>query len=139
MTGPIVAIEIHVPTVIAQQLTAANQPVPAPASGLALVDTGATLTSVHEPILQALGLHPVGPITSGTAAGLVVQNAYAAQIRIPSTGTVLELAPVGAVDLKGQIVQVPGNPPLIALLGRNLLMHGVLVYNGSAGMWSFSI
>lgn len=137
--GPILAIEIHVPTAIAQQLSAANKPIPAPATGYALVDTGATLTCVHEPILKALGLNPVGPITSGTAAGMVQQNAYAAQIRIPSNGYVADLAPVGGVDLSGQVVQMQGNPPLIALLGRNLLMQGVLVYNGSAGVWSFSV
>lgn len=137
--GPVIPIEIHIPAALAQQLSAANQPIPPPEAGLGLIDTGATLTCVHEPVLQKLGLHAVGVINSGTAAGTISQNTYAAQLRIPANGVVAELAPVVGVNLSGQLAAINGQPQIIALLGRNLLSHGVLVYNGTFGFWSFSI
>jgi hypothetical protein len=36
--------------------------VPAPQTGQSLIDTGATFTSVHEPLLVALGLQPINVI-----------------------------------------------------------------------------
>lgn len=137
--GPIIQVEIHVPQVIAGQLSVANQPIPAPVVGLGLVDTGATLTCVHEEVLKKLSLNPVGIVDSGTAAGKVSQNAYACQVRIPANNLLAELSPVIGVNLTGQQAAVPGTPPIIALLGRNLLQHGVFVYNGTFGFWSFSI
>lgn len=84
--GAFFPIEVHVPPAIAALLDDQNMPVPAPFSGLALIDTGATLTCVHETLLARLGLNPIGVITSGTASGPVQQNVYPARIVFPPRG-----------------------------------------------------
>lgn len=80
VVGAVVPIEIHVPPQLAEILTDQGKPIPAPVSGLALVDTGATTTCVHEPVLQQLGLNPVSLIQSGTANGPVQQSQYPARL-----------------------------------------------------------
>ena len=125
-------VDVSAPTALAAALPAATS-----ATGLAHVDTGATLTCVHEPILQGLGLKPVGVINSGTAAGPVQQSLYFARLTFPVFGWSGDLQVVG-VDPSGQ--QVPTDPPqnMTALLGRNLLQYWLLVWNGPGGFWSIS-
>lgn len=136
--GAVLPIEIHVPPIIAQTLTDRGDPVPAPIAGMALIDTGATFTCVHEPVLQQLGLNPIGVTTSGTAAGPVQQSQYPARLVSPDQAWTFDVASVIGVDLSGQ--QVPLDPPqdLIALIGRNLLQYCVLVWNGPGGFWTLS-
>jgi hypothetical protein len=136
--GAFCPVEIHVPPQIAQILTNAGQSVPNCATGLALIDTGASLTCVHEPILQGLGLNPVGIVNSGTAGGPRQQNAYPVRIICPTQGWTLDLRRAIGVDLTGQIINKVPPEPIIALLGRDLLEHWVLIYNGPGGFWTIS-
>ena len=76
---------------------------------MALIDTGATATCVHEPLLQALGLNPTGVVDSLTANGPVRQNTYPARIILPSEGLTLDMPFVPGVNLTGQ--QIPTTPP----------------------------
>jgi hypothetical protein len=105
---------------------------------MALVDTGATMTCIHEPILTGLGLHPVNTMAAGTAAGQVQQSIYVAQIIFPQMGWTIDL-PVAGVDLTGQSIAIDPPQPLIALLGRNLLNQCVLIWNGPGGHWTITI
>ena len=102
-----------------------------------MIDTGATMTCVHEPILIDLGLHPVGTVTSGTAAGPIQQSLYMARVNFPLVGWNLDL-PVAGVDLSSQVITTMPPQPVIALLGRNLLMQAVLVWNGPGGFWTIA-
>jgi len=135
--GPIIQIQIEVPEALAASLQATTQPIPNPVDGIALIDTGATITSVHAPILIGLGINPVGVVTVGTAGGPQQQSAYPAKFRFPGTQLPgFELARVIGCDLTGQTVM--NQRPIIALIGRDVLSRAVLVYNGSAGMFSLS-
>lgn len=58
------------PPIIVQTFTQQGEPIPQPVIGAALVDTGASLTCVHEPILQGLGLNPIGVVQAGPRPGL---------------------------------------------------------------------
>lgn len=69
--GPVMPIEVHVPPAIAEVLTNQSQPIPSPATGMAVIDTGASLTCVHEPILAQLNLNPISVAMMGTAGGQV--------------------------------------------------------------------
>jgi hypothetical protein len=131
-------MDVHVPPAVETALTTAGQPVPPSASGLVLVDTGATMTCVHEPILMDLGLNPVSTVTSGTAAGPTQQSVYMARITFPILGWTVDL-PVAGVDLSSQQIATAPPQPLIALLGRNLLQNCVLVWNGPAGIWTIAL
>ena len=140
--GAFLNIEIHVPPAIATALTDAGSPVPAPVTGVALIDTGATITCIHEPILRdQLGLNPISVMKAGTASGPTQQNVYPARI----VGTVaqsftLDLDGVAGVNLSGQIVNtLPDPQEVVALLGRNFLSHCVLIWNGPGGFWTISI
>jgi hypothetical protein len=135
--GAVTPIDLSVPMAVASSLASAGQPVPPSATGVAMLDTGASLTCVHEPLLTGLGLHPVGSITSGTAAGQVQQSLYVALLSFPQIGWIGDLAVVG-VDLTGQQVGTAPPQKLDALIGRNLLQNWTLVWHGSAGHWSIS-
>ena len=136
--GPVIQIRIEVPAALATSLVAGNQLVPNPVDGLALIDTGATITSIHAPILTGMGINPVGIATVGTAGGPQQQSTYAARVSFPGTPLPgFELSQVIGCDLTGQTV-VNHQQPLIALIGRDVLATAVLVYNGSAGMFSLS-
>ncbi len=137
--GAFFPIEIHVPPPIAQVLTDKGESIPEPASGLALIDTGATMTCVHEAMLTKLGLSPIGLITSGTAGGPVQQSLYPARLVFPTTGWAVDLAAVAGVNLSGQQIASDPPQPIIALVGRNILEHWVFVWNGPGGHWTVAI
>lgn len=70
--GPILQVTIGVARAIAEKLTADGKPVPAPISGTALIDTGATKTSIDESVVSALSLPTVGigKLNSSSHAGV---------------------------------------------------------------------
>jgi predicted aspartyl protease len=78
-----VPVEVHVPQAIAQVLNQQAKPIPAAVTGLALIDTGASRTCVHEPSLTSLGLNPISVVNSGTARGVVQQSVYPARLVFP--------------------------------------------------------
>lgn len=138
--GAFLSIEIHVPPQIAQVLTDQGEPVPPPVPGLALIDTGATMTCVHRRVLDQLGLKPIGTVNSGTASGVVQQEIYPGRIVFPTHGWTLDLQAVVAVDLSGQTIALEPDPqPIIALLGRNFLQRGVFIWNGTGGCWTLTL
>ena len=134
--GAFLPVEVHVPPKIADLLTKQDHPVPGPVAGAALIDTGATITCVHEPALKRLGLNPVGTTTSGTAGGPVQQYLYPVMVRCPTQKWEVTAAQVVGVDLSGQ--KIPTDPPqdILVLIGRNILQHWILVWNGPGGFWT---
>jgi hypothetical protein len=108
---------------------------------MGLIDTGATYTCVHEPLLVALGLPPINVIQSGTANGPVQQNVYAARVNFPQIGWDVGLIQVIGVNLAGQMTPAShGLTPfaIVALIGRDLLAQCSLHWEGPAGFWSIS-
>jgi predicted aspartyl protease len=104
---------------------------------MALIDTGATTTSIDVKVLTSLGINPVGIANAGTAGGPQKLSTYPARCTFP--GTLLpgfELPHVIGCDLTGQ--RTLSGKPLLVLIGRDILSQGVLVYNGSFGMFSLS-
>jgi hypothetical protein len=58
--GPLLQVEISIPSALEQLLAAQNQPIPSPKTGWALIDTGATRTCVDAKTVSALGVNPIG-------------------------------------------------------------------------------
>lgn len=137
VAGAFLTMDVHLPPVLATALTTAGQTVPPAQSGVALVDTGATMTCVHEPVLLGLGLNAVGTVNSGTANGQVQQTLYMARVTFPEVGWSLDL-PVVGVDLTGQMILTDPPQQLFALVGRNLLHNCILVWNGPGGYWTIA-
>lgn len=139
--GPLLQVEVSVASALAQHLASQGQPLPAPVSGWALVDTGATSTCVHETVIAGLGANPIGVATTGTAHGPVQRALYAARLNFPAEGFNLEFSSVIGVDLAGQSppeTKEAGRLPLIALVGRDILMGCVFTYNGPGGFFTLS-
>ena len=137
ITGPTLQVQIEVPAVLAESLRLNSQPIPNPIEGTALIDTGATITSVDVAQLVQLGINPVGMRAVGTAGGTKQQSVYPARFIFPGTPLPsFDLHQVMGCDLTGQTVL--NQKPLIALIGRDILSRAVLIYNGSAGMFSLS-
>jgi hypothetical protein len=119
-------------------LAAANQPVPSAARVEALVDTGASHSCVDPSVLSQLNLSPTGQT----------------RINTPSTGG--QPALVDQYDVSLLILTAPNQQPLYrpampvvaselvvqqgfhVLLGRDVLRHCLLVYDGLTGLFSLA-
>src|SRR5260370_8627307 len=102
--GPILAVSVSIPQALAAFYTRQQIPLPSPITGLALVDTGATRSCVHAPIMSNLGVNPIGVVTSGTPAGQVLHSLYPAHFTFPATNIEVDFTSVVGVDLSGQIL-----------------------------------
>lgn len=130
--GPVLQVEIAVHPTLAQHLQNLGQPIPTPVVGPGLIDTGATFSAVDQTVIQQLGIPPIGTVQLGTAGGPVTQTQHPASFGFPGTGLpTISFNFVTGVDLTGQNI--------VALIGRDVLRHFVMVYNGSLGQVILSI
>lgn len=144
--GPTIPVEISIPSALATQFQQDGKVPPTPITGYALIDTGASISSIDDSVANKLELKPVGVHTMGTAGGPVPTNAYLANISFPGTQVGNIDGEFLGVNLTGQGVfataQVAGtnvavaraaNTQLVALIGRDVLMNFVMIYDGPAG------
>jgi hypothetical protein len=95
---------------------------------MGLIDTGASVSAVDAAVVRQLGIRPIGTISVGTAGGVQQQAQYPASFSFPGTGlpTIAFTFVIGS-NLAGQ------QPPIIALIGRDVLRHFVMIYHGNFG------
>lgn len=137
-TGPVIQVQVEVPTALATQLQHTGQTVPQPVLGYALIDTGASLSAVDATVIQQLGVQPVGVAHVGTAGGPQQQATCPARFSFPGSSLpAIDFNQLLGANLSGQLALGAGNP-LVALLGRDLLQHFVLIYNGPAAMFTLA-
>jgi len=134
--GPVLNALIGVSIARHTALTSIGQQIPAPQIIRALVDTGASITSIDPSVLTALNL---------TATGSTL-------IHTPSTGNQPTTADVFDIGL---IIAASNNQPLLsidimpvicsellvtqgfhALIGRDVLAQCVLIYNGETNSFT---
>jgi len=102
-----------------------------------LVDTGASKTNIVRSVFERLELVPVGHVTVHTAStGLtpLLAEVYAVDISLAGAVTghlATDLEVVAAEDLSGSGVE--------ALLGRDILGRGLLVYHGLERRFTLAI
>jgi hypothetical protein len=131
---PVINVEIGVTTVLAQKLGAEGKPLPSSISGLALIDTGASISAVCEEAIAKLGIEQSGEtkiMTPSQDDG--VAPVYSVRMTFPQTGIVVVLD--GQFPMAGAKLQKQG---LLALIGRDILQHMILVYNGPGKFFSLS-
>ncbi len=130
--GPLIQVEVRVPAALAAALEKAGKEIPAPQVGLALIDTGATRTSIDRAIICRLGLPENGRTRMGHADGAVETTTHAVELGFPAMGSSARVSIPQAIacDLSGVRV---GNFRIVALFGRDLLQRFVMIYNGPQG------
>jgi predicted aspartyl protease len=128
VAGPQVGVQIEVPAALAQKLTASNLPIPAPVKGMALIDTGATMTAVDAAAVSALGVNPIGVVPVGTAGGPTSHPVYPIKLQLQGIGLVLNFGRVTGAPLSGM--------GLVALLGRDVLTRMILIYDGPSSEYT---
>jgi hypothetical protein len=132
--GPKVPVQIGVPEELERLLKGKAQPVPPPITGFALVDTGATMSMVDDQAVESLGVGPVGTATLQTAGGPLQSALYPVRVVIglPPKQIALDLTFTG---ITSGPLQKSG---LLCLLGRDLLQHVLLVYDGANGRFTMA-
>jgi predicted aspartyl protease len=132
VTGPRLPVEIHVPPAWARHLQQNNLPVPAPQTGEALIDTGATVSVVDAAAVQALGINPVGVTGITGVTGQQQTNLYPATFAFPGAN----LPDINFASVTASALQPMG---LVALIGRDILLYFTMFYNGPLGIVTLSI
>jgi hypothetical protein len=132
--GPKVPVEVRVPAELEVLLQKESKPVPSPVRGLALIDTGATLSMIDEEAIQHLCVSPVGSVVLGTAGGAKQSALYPVRLAI--------VIPPNPPVVAAQIAQITCGPlkpqGLLCLLGRDLLQHALFVYDGASGRFTIA-
>jgi len=127
--GPIVEVQLAVGAILENLLKTQKQPVPAPITSLAMIDTGASATVVRDTLPPSLGLNPVSVVPINTPSSThVLCPVYLLRLVLPNN-VVVETTAIAA-PLQNQHIQ--------CLIGRDVLQHGVLVYIGYANTFSLS-
>ncbi len=134
--GPFLEVFVTIPQALVEFYTKEKIPVPSPIAGMALIDTGASKSCVHGPIMRDLKVSPINTATTHTAAGAVIHSLYPAHFTFPVPNINIEFASVVGVDLSGQTI---GGKQLIALIGRDVLAMGIFLYNGHHGTYTLAI
>jgi len=130
--GPLVQVTVSLADQIASELIKQGKTIPPPVQGLALIDTGAGSTCIDEEAAQKLQLPVVNVVSMASASHASTKaNVYPAKFQI--TGLAISFnAPMSI----GAPLAVQG---LIALIGRDVLQHCTLIYNGNLGQISLCI
>src|SRR6266446_5202633 len=81
--GPFLEVSVSIPQALVEFYAKENIPIPSPITGIALIDTGASRSCVHGPIMKDLKVSPINVATSHTAAGPVIHSLYPAHFTFP--------------------------------------------------------
>jgi hypothetical protein len=127
-TGPLVQVVLGMPQALEEWCVKNGFPVPAPVQGYALIDTGASSTAVDEKIISGLNIIPIDSIPTSTPTGHGRSFVYPAKVSFPG----LNLGDVRMDRVIGCELnwQCADGREVIMLLGRDILKHFLMIYNG---------
>jgi hypothetical protein len=122
-SGALVAVNLWVPRAVKSTIE--------PIETLAQIDTALARTCIQEGVATSLGLEPVG-ITKITTATAPTYEAHVFRIRV--------VFPDGNMEFEVNAVEVPylirPKVRIKCLIGRDILKHSILIYNGHRNMFS---
>lgn len=122
--GPTVEVSIGVHAYLARNLATHGKPVPAPIVGAALIDTGATVTTIDVKVAETLGLSYSGVVQSLGIGGS--STGYRAPCQVSIKGLCVNIP-------RAHCHPFPTDTGLLALIGRDILRHMILTYDGLNG------
>lgn len=124
-------VTVAVGRAAAEAMTAAGQPVPAAIPVTTLVDTGSKGSAINCGIAQQLGIQSCGVVAiySGTDAYVEVP-AYAVRLVLTS-----------ALDLETKVIELNLDhiPGADAVIGRDFLSYGVLIYSSRSREFTLAL
>lgn len=123
--GPSLEVHIGVHQHLARSLGDRGKPVPDPVSCTALIDTGATSTTIDLSIANRLQLTSLGDVTARGIGGL--SHGFLAACCINIKGLLVNIARAHVQDFSDE------TDSITALIGRDVLQHFALIYNGIEG------
>jgi predicted aspartyl protease len=128
--GPVIQVTITIEQNMGKALAQQGKAI-GTRQGFALIDTGASQTAVDEQVAKDLGL-PIVDVGKMTSASHEKHpcNLYPVQVSIPPNLTFQSPRAMGA------LLAPQG---LVAIIGRDVLQHCLLVYNGGTGQITLSI
>ncbi len=126
LQGPVVQATISLSPTFTQAITDKGQSLPAPVTGLVLIDTGASSTCVDLDVAAAMGL-PVIDVAKMTSATHTAVDCPVYPVQLQIVGMPLAFQARRAL---GAALKVQG---FVALIGRDALAGGIFIYNGAAG------
>lgn len=130
--GPVLQVSLGVSEVMTQELVKKNIAIPEPISGLAMIDTGASVTCIDDGAAQKLGLPVIDVVQMASAShDATDKNVYPALIEF--LGTPIK---INSERTMGASLEIQG---LIVLLGRDVLQRFTIFYNGIAGEMTISL
>lgn len=123
--GAIVNVVIGTPTSYAKQLQDSGRSVPPPQTIKAMIDTGASISTVSDAVATAAGLQQVGSVPIGGVGGVSTRPIYSASFGVPDYNVAVD-----PIEIAGVSLPVGG---FDALLGRDILKALELNYAGIKG------
>lgn len=137
-SGPIVNALVQVSEGRRTALQTAGFPIPESRVIRALVDTGASFTSVEPSVLQELGLTPTGTIdivTPSTGQNVHTTETYDIDFAIYASTTD---PPLLMPNLRVAACELFLKQGIHALIGRDVLGRCIFIYNGEPGIFSLA-
>jgi hypothetical protein len=140
LTGPLLEVTLEVTAKRSAALLGTNQTPPSPLLVKLLIDTGAQVSAVEETFAIQLGLRPKRFVSlAGISQQAQLCPVYAMTLAfamVDDTGQKKEVA------ISSEVVGVssPPNPHThVGVLGRDILSHFRLLYEGDTGLFELSM
>jgi predicted aspartyl protease len=130
--GPVFNVQLSPALAITAALARQNALIPAPVVGMALIDTGASMSSIDNQVAASLGLSPIDVVKMSSASHASTDaNVYAVHFEIMGCPIEGDVGRAIGAELAAQ--------GLIMLVGRDILQRCTLHYNGGAGQFTLSL
>lgn len=130
--GPLIDLFVTAPPELVDWLAANGRNVPAPVKVVAMIDTGASQTVIRSDVAESLGLTPKDQVRVNTPSHSGVA-CFTYDVNLVFQGG--DLDPQRLICLAASLP----NASVRALIGRDLLSRGILVYTGTTNSWTLSI
>ena len=130
--GPVFQVTVAIADQIAGELIKQGKTLQPAISGLGLIDTGASVTCIDDEAAQTLQL-PIIDVVRMASASHASHQANVYPIKVQIVGLPIGINAPRAI---GAALKPQG---LVALLGRDILMHCTMHYNGMAGEITLAI